>query len=52
MMSHLFDYEALVEGEDFAVKRYKDSLYKGTMIEKDRQGVGVLIYGTGRVYEG
>lgn len=38
--------------ENFGIKRYKDSLYKGQLDERKRQGLGVLVYGSGRVYEG
>ena len=52
MLSALFDYDALREAPAYGVKRYKNSLYKGTLVDRKRQGLGVLIYASGRVYEG
>ena len=52
MLSQLFDYEELKKEENFGIKRYKDSLYKGLLRERNRQGLGVLIYQSGRVFEG
>ena len=52
MLSQLFDYDALREEPAFGAKRYKDSLYKGTLVDRKRAGLGVLIYASGRVYEG
>ena len=44
MLSQLFDYDALCETEEFGLKRTKNTLYKGTIVERKRQGLGVLIY--------
>ena len=52
MISQLFDYNQISEAEEFAVKRTKNTLYKGTVVERRRQGLGVCIYNNGRVYEG
>ena len=38
----------------FALKRYKDSMYRGQLDPHNhkRQGKGVIIYNSGRIYEG
>lgn len=39
--------------KDFGVKLYKHSLYKGCLKDwKNREGLGVLMYKSGRLYEG
>ena len=52
MISSLFTIEQICEAEEFAIKRTKNTLYRGTLVERKRQGLGVLIYENGRVYEG
>lgn len=52
MESNEFNYEELRESENFAIKHYKDSIYKGELIERKRNGQGVILYHNGRVYEG
>ena len=52
MLSDLFDYGAICEAEEFNIKRTRNTLYKGITVENYRQGLGVLIYDNGRVYEG
>ena len=34
------------------MKQYKDSIYKGELINNKRSGYGVIYYRTNRVYEG
>jgi hypothetical protein len=36
MLTDLFDFELLKQAANFAVKRYKDSLYRGEIVEKQR----------------
>ena len=52
MISQLFDIDKICEAEEFAIKRTKNTLYRGTLVERKRQGLGVLVYENGRVYEG
>ena len=63
MFSQEFDYEKLkAESEHFAIKQYRDSIYKGEIQEKHipetnktkklRHGKGVIIYANGRIFEG
>jgi hypothetical protein len=54
MISELFDYDLLrKESANFNVKQYKDSIYRGEINEKrKREGKGVIVYETGRIYEG
>lgn len=52
MKSDEFIYEEVKESELFAVKHYKDSIFKGEIVERKRHGRGVIIYHNGRLYEG
>jgi hypothetical protein len=54
MISELFDYDLLrKESQNFFIKQYKDSIYRGEINEKrKRVGKGVIVYDTGRIYEG
>jgi hypothetical protein len=52
MLTDLFDFEQLTQQDTFAVKRYKDSLYRGEIADKQRHGLGVCVYENGRIYEG
>ena len=52
MITDLFDFEELKKSENFAIKRYKESLYRGELINGLRQGSGICVYNIGRVYEG
>ena len=52
MISQLFDYDQVAEADEFNIKRTKNTLYKGTLKERKRHGLGALIYENGRVYEG
>ena len=52
MQSSLFDFESLKLSELFAIKRYKDSHYKGEIVERKREGLGIMVYKNGRLYEG
>ena len=49
-----FDFKELKDDVNFAIKRYPNATYKG-LINKEtnkREGFGVMIYDSGRVYEG
>jgi len=53
MISKLFDFDDLRDNNpDFGLKRYRTSLYKGVIENRKRNGLGVLMYASGRVYEG
>jgi hypothetical protein len=52
MNCKLFEFEALVKEPNFGIKRYKNCLYKGQLVDRKREGLGVLLYATGRIYEG
>ena len=52
MVTDLFDFQDLKKQENFAIKRYKDSLYRGQVNDNKRHGLGVCVYEIGRVYEG
>ena len=54
MVSNEFNYEELKESERFAIKQYKDCIYRGQIGRENRKrdGQGVLVYDNGRVCEG
>ena len=52
MESQVFDYEILKQAATFGVKHYKDSVYRGELLEGKRHGLGVMQYRKARVYEG
>ena len=52
MESDEFLYEEVKESELFGIKKYRDSTYKGEILNRLREGRGVIIYESGRVYEG
>ena len=54
MISNEFDYEQVRKESTFCIKQYKDgSIYRGELNDdRQREGLGVLVYLSGRVYEG
>jgi hypothetical protein len=38
--------------KQFAIKSYKDSVYRGEIVDSMRSGKGVITYNSSRVYEG
>jgi hypothetical protein len=48
----LLNWEELKLQDDFAVKSYKDSVYRGQIVDSLRHGKGVITYKNDRVYEG
>jgi len=44
MLTDLFDFQKLKLMQNFAVKQYKDSLYRGEIVDKKRHGLGVCVY--------
>jgi hypothetical protein len=52
MESNEFDYDEVKEMATFGIKQYKDSVYKGELVDRKRHGLGVISYHSGRVYEG
>ena len=52
MISDEFDYTELLKSEAFGIKRYKDAIYRGEIIDRKRNGKGVIVYNKGRIYEG
>jgi hypothetical protein len=54
MISEEFDYDLLrKQSGKFSIKQYKDSIYRGEINKKrKREGKGVIVYDTGRIYEG
>jgi len=52
MESNVLDYEQLKQSENFGIKQYKDSCFKGELAGGKRHGLGVCVYRTARLYEG
>ena len=52
MVTDLFQFEELKSRPNFAIKRYKESLYRGELVEGNRHGQGICVYEIGRIYEG
>lgn len=54
MMSNEFDYDELrKDSQHFNIKQYKDSIYRGEInAKRKRHGKGVIVYDTGRIFEG
>lgn len=55
----MFDYDELTQSSKFGIKYYEHGVYKGELkflakskSESIRHGIGVMLYHTGRVYEG
>ena len=46
------DWEELKISQYFAVKEYKDSVYRGEIVDSKRNGKGIMTYRNTRVYEG
>jgi len=46
MESNMFDYEQLKLQETFGIKKYKDSIYRGSIVNGKRSGLGVIQYRT------
>lgn len=55
MISEEFDYEEVrLASKKFSIKKYKDGIYRGEVHGKTlkRHGKGVMVYDSGRIYEG
>lgn len=54
MISEEFDYEKVRTTNNFTIKQYKDSIYRGEVHAKTlkRHGRGVMVYDSGRIFEG
>jgi hypothetical protein len=54
MKSEQFDFEQLTHNPHFKIKKFKDAIYRGCIHPESglRQGLGVMEYDNGRVYEG
>ena len=48
----IINWEELLNSVLFAVKSYKDSVYRGELEDSKRHGKGVITYNSSRVYEG
>jgi hypothetical protein len=52
-LSSMIALKDLRECDNFAVKKYSDSIYMGEVSKEGfREGKGIIAYKTGRVYEG
>lgn len=53
MESNMFDYEEIKQSQNFGVKKYADSIYRGELTASNkRHGFGIMLYRKNRVYEG
>lgn len=52
MESGTFDFEEIKQRDTFGIKMFKDSCYKGELLNNKRNGAGVMIYRKCRLYEG
>ena len=52
MKPDIINWAELKSSERFAIKSYKDSVYRGEIVESMRSGKGVITYNSSRVYEG
>ena len=53
MISNEFNYDEIASKENFGIKNYKDSIYRGELSSnRKRHGKGVITYFNGRIYEG
>lgn len=53
MLSNIFSYSELKKKPDFHILKFKEALYRGQITEQDkREGMGIMIYESGRIYEG
>jgi len=48
----MINWENVLRSQHFAVKMYKDSVYRGEIMNSMRNGKGVITYKTSRVFEG
>ena len=48
----LLNFDFIKEQPSFAVKNYKDSVYRGEIKDSKRHGKGVITYTNTRLYEG
>lgn len=51
MESNVFDYNEVKYSDNFGMKKYHNSIYKGELLNGKRHGRGIMIY-TNRLYEG
>ena len=53
MISDLFNYNNLLQSPNFTIVAFKDAVYRGQIVEgSKREGAGIMIYESGRIYEG
>lgn len=52
MESSVFAFEEVRKAEYFGIKKYQDAIYRGSIINGKREGLGVMFYKKNRVYEG
>ena len=48
----IINWMELKSSTQFAIKSYKDSVYRGEIVDSMRSGKGVITYNSSRVYEG
>ena len=48
----MIDVQQLRESSYLKIKKYKDSAYYGEIVNGKRHGLGVMLYGNHRIFEG
>ena len=52
VMDEILNWQELKRSKMFAIKTFKDSVYRGEIENSMRHGLGVITYSSSRVYEG
>ena len=52
MKSTFVDIDALNKSRYTKLKKYKEALYYGEIVNGKRHGIGIILYNNSRVYEG
>jgi hypothetical protein len=51
-LSNKVDLNALHRSPHLRLKKYKEAVYYGEYHEAKREGIGIMVYNSGQVYEG
>ena len=50
--SGIMTYEELKSKPNFQILEFENALYRGQIVSGVREGIGIMIYQSGRIYEG
>lgn len=51
-ISDLLNWEELKSDPNAQLKKYRESVYYGAIVDGSRNGIGIMLYTNGRVFEG